>query len=47
MVSARLFRISFIGELAYEIVVPSGFGHSLMKTLPDVRKDSGAVPYGT
>ena len=44
---ARLFRISFSGELAYELAVPTRFGNSLMETLLDVGADLGAVPYGT
>lgn len=44
---ARLFRISFSGELAYELAVPTRFGNSLMEALLDVGKDLGAVPYGT
>ena len=30
---ARLFRISFSGELAYEIAVPAGYGDALMRRL--------------
>ena len=44
---ARLFRISFSGELAYELAVPTRFGNSLMETLLEVGADLGAVPYGT
>lgn len=44
---ARLFRISFSGELAYELAVPTRFGNSLMETLLEVGTDLGAVPYGT
>ena len=46
-IPARLFRISFSGELAYEIAVPSRYGNSLMKTLMKAGKDFNAVPYGT
>ena len=46
-ISARLFRISFSGELAYEIAVPSRFGHSLMKVLMEAGKEFDVVPYGT
>ncbi|HSG03682.1 MAG TPA: 2Fe-2S iron-sulfur cluster-binding protein [Marinobacterium sp.] len=44
---ARLFRISFSGELAYELAVPARFGNSLMQTLLEVGADLGATPYGT
>ena len=32
-VPARLFRISFSGELAYEIAVPAGYGEALVRAL--------------
>ena len=44
---ARLFRISFSGELAYEVAVPSRFGYSMMSNLLAVGKEFDAVPYGT
>ena len=44
---ARLFRISFSGELAYEIAVPARFGNSLMKVLMEAGEEFDAVPYGT
>ncbi len=44
---ARLFRISFSGELAYEIAVPSRYGQALMERLLKAGADLGAVPYGT
>ena len=46
-VDARLFRISFSGELAFEIAVPSRFGNSLFGVLMEAGKEFGAVPYGT
>jgi sarcosine oxidase subunit alpha len=42
-VPARLFRISFSGELAYEIAVPARYGPALMQKIVDL----GATPYGT
>ena len=33
---ARLFRISFSGELAYEIAVPARFGDAMIRALIDV-----------
>ena len=44
---ARLFRISFSGELAYEIAVPARYGHALMQRLIETGADLGAAPYGT
>ncbi len=46
-VKARLFRISFSGELAYEIAVPARYGNSMMSALMDAGKEFDAVPYGT
>jgi sarcosine oxidase subunit alpha len=45
--TARLFRISFSGELAYEIAVPAGFGDLLVRQLMDAGRDLGVTPYGT
>ncbi len=44
---ARLFRISFSGELAYEIAVPARYGHALMERLMEKGADLGVTPYGT
>ncbi|SDF48504.1 sarcosine oxidase subunit alpha [Celeribacter baekdonensis] len=44
---ARLFRISFSGELAYEIAVPARYGNALMARLMELGADLGAAPYGT
>lgn len=46
-VLARLFRISFSGELAYEIAVPTRYGNSLMATLMLAGKEFDCVAYGT
>jgi sarcosine oxidase subunit alpha len=43
---ARLFRISFSGELAYEIAVPGKHGDALIRTLFEAGQDLGVVPYG-
>ena len=45
-VPARLFRISFSGELAYELAVPAGYGNSLAETLMTAGEDLGVTPYG-
>ena len=44
---ARLFRISFSGELAYEVAVPARYGNALMARLIETGADLGATPYGT
>ncbi len=43
----RLFRISFSGELAYEIAVPTRYGNSMMAALMEAGEEFNAVPYGT
>ncbi|MEP9390492.1 sarcosine oxidase subunit alpha family protein [Mesorhizobium sp. KR9-304] len=42
----RLFRISFSGELAYELAVPAGYGASIADILMEVGKHHGIQPYG-
>ncbi|ASJ75659.1 sarcosine oxidase subunit alpha family protein [Granulosicoccus antarcticus] len=44
---ARLFRISFSGEMAYELAVPARYGHALMQALVEHGKPFDAVVYGT
>ncbi len=44
---ARLFRISFSGELAYEIAVPARYGDSLVRVLMQAGEEFDAIPYGT
>lgn len=44
---ARLFRISFSGELAFELAVPARYGAALMARLLELGADLGATPYGT
>jgi sarcosine oxidase subunit alpha len=44
---ARLFRISFSGEMAYEIAVPARAGERLVRLLFDVGSDMGVTAYGT
>ncbi len=44
---ARLFRISFSGELAYEIAVPTRYGDSLMRVLMEAGEEFNVIPYGT
>ncbi len=44
---ARLFRISFSGEMAFEIAVPARYGNSLMEVLMRAGEEFDAIPYGT
>lgn len=46
-VLARLFRISFSGELAYELSVPTQYASSLVSHLMEIGKDENIIPYGT
>ena len=46
-VPARIFRLSFSGELAYEIAVPCRYGHDMMDVLMRAGEEFGAEPYGT
>ena len=43
----RLFRISFSGELAYEIAVPTRYGDALVRKMMEAGKEFDAVMYGT
>jgi len=42
----RLFRISFSGELAYELAVPAGYGESVADALMQAGAPEGIMPYG-
>ncbi|MDP2085542.1 MAG: sarcosine oxidase subunit alpha family protein [Gemmobacter sp.] len=44
---ARVFRISFSGELSYEIAVPAGEARGLWDALVAAGAALGAMPYGT
>ena len=46
-VIARLFRISFSGELAYELSVPTQYASSLASYLMEIGKEENIIPYGT
>ena len=46
-VRARLFRISFSGEMAYEIAVPARQGERLAEALMTAGAEFGITPYGT
>lgn len=44
---ARVYRISFSGELAYEVAVPAAFGRALAELMMREGADLGVTPYGT
>ena len=44
---ARLYRLSFSGELAYEIGVPACYGDALARALMRAGEPYGIAPYGT
>lgn len=44
---ARLFRISFSGELAFEIAVPTAYGDALIRKIMEVGAEFDVTPYGT
>ncbi len=43
----RAYRISFSGELSYELAVPAGYGQALWDKLMAAGADLGVMPYGT
>ena len=44
---ARLFRLSFSGELAYEVAVPARFGDALIRKIVEEGAAFRIAPYGT
>jgi sarcosine oxidase subunit alpha len=44
--AARLFRISFSGELAYELAVPALYGDAAIRAIMTAGEPFGIVPYG-
>jgi sarcosine oxidase subunit alpha len=46
-VPCRLFRVSFSGELGYELNVPSDYGQPVWEALMEGGKPFGITPYGT
>jgi sarcosine oxidase subunit alpha len=45
-VAARLFRISFSGELAYELALPARYGDAAIRAIMAAGEGFGVVPYG-
>ncbi|MDX1575383.1 MAG: glycine cleavage T C-terminal barrel domain-containing protein, partial [Kiloniellales bacterium] len=46
-VPARVFRVSFTGEAAYEINVPASFGLAVWQAIMTAGETYGITPYGT
>jgi sarcosine oxidase subunit alpha len=46
-IKARLYRLSFSGERAYEIGVPARYGDALIRRLMEAGQEFGACAYGT
>ena len=46
-VSCRLFRVSFTGELGYEINVPADYGQAVWEAVYESGQRFGITPYGT
>ena len=46
-INCRIMRISFTGELSYEINIEAKYGKSLWEKCIDVGKDFNITPYGT
>ena len=46
-IPARVFRISFAGELSFELAVPASHGRALWDMLMQAGAEFGVTPYGT
>ncbi len=46
-IKARIFRISFTGELSFEVNVPANQGHYMWQQLMAAGEEFGITPYGT
>jgi sarcosine oxidase subunit alpha len=46
-IKARLFRISFSGEQAYELSVPARYGDAAIRRIMEAGREFGITPYGT
>ncbi|MEO6379229.1 MAG: aminomethyltransferase family protein, partial [Caulobacteraceae bacterium] len=46
-VPARLFRLSFSGELAYELAVPANYGDAALRALMEAGRPLDVTPYGS
>jgi len=43
---ARLFRISFSGEMAFELAVPAGYGEAVAEAIMEAGREEGVSAYG-
>ena len=46
-IAARLFRLSFSGEMAYELAVPARYGDAAIRAIMAAGAEFGITPYGT
>jgi sarcosine oxidase subunit alpha len=46
-IKGRLFRISFSGELAFELSVPADYGDAVIRSIMHAGEEYGIQPYGT
>lgn len=46
-ITARLFRLSFSGEMAYELSVPARYGDAAIRAIVTAGEEYGITPYGT
>jgi methylglutamate dehydrogenase subunit C len=46
-IGARLYRLSFSGELAYELAVPARHGDAMIRAIMAAGEEFGITPYGT
>jgi glycine cleavage system aminomethyltransferase T len=46
-ITARLFRLSFSGEMAYELGVPARYGDAAIRAIMAAGAEYGITPYGT
>ena len=46
-VTTRIFRISFSGELAFEVNVPWRYGEAMWDAIWEAGQPHGLIPYGT
>jgi sarcosine oxidase subunit alpha len=42
----RVYRVSFSGELAYEVATPAGYGEQVWQAILDAGGPHGIIPYG-
>ena len=46
-IPVRVSRLSFSGEMAYEVYVPAGYGEHVWQAIFDAGQAFGIIPYGT